>query len=200
MNFIEKQLQEGEELVMFVRHYPLSYLLKAVILFIYFLLPFFFLFPLWDAGVLGKAVFWILLVSAVLLAVRFWVKVYYNSLLITDRRIIEIHQRGLLEQHVAEVMYDRIQNISYARKGLLQMLFGYGSVIVHSSSYLKPIEIRNVHNPREVREMIARLMEEVRLHNPRVGVAAEKEDDDNENGEEDDDAGEEGTVRVVDIE
>lgn len=145
---------------MFVRHYPASYLLKGIVLFLYFLLPFFFLFPLWDAGMIGRIVFGLLLVSALLLVARFWAVVYFNSLIITDRRIIEIRQKGLFDQHVSEVQYEKIQNISYAKKGLLQMMLGFGSVFVHSSSQAKPIEIKHVHNPRGVREMIVRLMDE----------------------------------------
>ncbi len=160
MSFVDRLIQEDEDLVMFVRHYPASYVVKAIVLFIYFLLPFFFLFPLWDAGIVGRIVFWLLLISALLMIVRFWAVVYFNSLIITDRRIIEIHQKGLFEQHVSEMQYDKVQNISYAKKGLFQMLLGYGSVYVHSSSQAKPIEIKHVHNPREVREMIVRLMDE----------------------------------------
>lgn len=160
MSFVDRQLQDDEDLVMFVRHYPASYLLKGVVLFLYFLLPFFFLFPLWDAGMIGRIVFGLLLVSALLLVTRFWAVVYFNSLIITDRRIIEIQQKGLFEQHVSEVQYEKIQNISYAKKGLLQMILGFGSVFVHSSSQAKPIEIKHVHNPRGVREMIVQLMDE----------------------------------------
>jgi len=160
MSFVETLMEADEDLVMFVRHYPASYLFKAIGLFLYFLLPFFFFFPLWDAGELGRVVFWLLVVSALLLIARFWVVVYFNSLVITDRRIIEIHQKGLLEQRVSEIHYDKIQNISYAKKGLFQMLLGYGSVYVHSSSQAKPIEIKHVHNPRAIRELIVRLMEE----------------------------------------
>lgn len=185
MSFIDRQLQDDEDLVMFVRHYPASYLLKGIVLFLYFLLPFFFLFPLLDAGMIGRIVFGLLLISGVFLVARFWAVVYFNSLIITDRRIIEIHQKGLFEQHVSEMQYDKIQNISYAKKGLFQMLLGYGSVYVHSSSQAKPIEIKHVHSPREIREMIVRLMDE--QTGLRMRYAQTAEDDD-------------GTIEVVEEE
>ena len=62
--------------------------------------------------------------------------------------------------HEEEVLLYRVQDLEL-RLGLGQRIFGVGSVLVHSSDKTSPtLELRNIKNPREVKELIFRQVEE----------------------------------------
>lgn len=69
---------------------------------------------------------------------------------------------GFLNQREEEIQLYRIRDISLSRK-LGQRMFGVGSVIIHSSDRTTPIlELKNIKNSREVKEMISEGVEKAR--------------------------------------
>lgn len=69
---------------------------------------------------------------------------------------------GFLNQREEEIQLYRIRDVSLSRK-LGQRMFGVGSVIIHSSDRTTPIlELKNIKNSREVKEMISEGVEKAR--------------------------------------
>ena len=69
-------------------------------------------------------------------------------------------ERGFLNIHEEEVLLYRVQDLEL-QLSLGQRIFGVGSVLVHSSDKTSPtLELRNIKNPREVKELIFRQVEE----------------------------------------
>ena len=67
---------------------------------------------------------------------------------------------GLLNRTYEEVLLYRIRDISLKRS-LWQMIFGVGTIIVHSSDKSSgTLEIENVKSPKQVKELIHQLVEE----------------------------------------
>ena len=69
-------------------------------------------------------------------------------------------ERGLLSLHEEEILLYRVRDLELKRS-LGQRIFGVGTVVVHSSDKTMPIlELRNVRQPREVKELLYRQVEE----------------------------------------
>ncbi len=74
-------------------------------------------------------------------------------------------QRGFFNTVEDEVRLYRITDVTLKR-GLWQKLFGMGTIHLDSSdSTMQNFDIRNVRHPREVKDMISRLVDESRLRN-----------------------------------
>ena len=96
-----------------------------------------------------------------------------------DRLFLET---GLLTTRLEEILLYRVRDISLSIS-LGQRIFGVGSVLVQSSDKSLPVlEIKNIKNPRNVKELLHRQVEEMKIQRRlRVGEIL----DDEENGEDD---------------
>lgn len=77
-----------------------------------------------------------------------------------DRLFLET---GLLSTRCEEILLYRVRDISL-KITLGQRIFGVGTITIHSSDKSLPVlEIRNVKNPRETKELIHQTVEEMKL-------------------------------------
>lgn len=77
-----------------------------------------------------------------------------------DRVFLET---GLLNTKAEELLLYRVSDISFSIS-LSQRIFGVGSVLLHSSDKSTPtLELKNIKTPREVKEMIHRQVEEMKI-------------------------------------
>ncbi len=150
-------LKEGEEIKSIVRHYGLTFWPQILAILLLLTTPFFLLFPLFKKGYWGVAVFLFLIFFGIFYGLRELVIWYYNAFVITNKRIIDIDQRGLFERIVSEAPYEKIQDVSYRLKGIFQTLLHYGSIYIQTAGAAAVIEIRNIKNPEKVQELISDL-------------------------------------------
>ena len=72
-------------------------------------------------------------------------------------------EKGLLNMKFEEILLYRVRDISM-KITLGQRIFGVGSILLQSSDKTAPVlEIKNIKNPREVKEMIHEQVEEVKV-------------------------------------
>lgn len=72
-------------------------------------------------------------------------------------------EKGLLNMKFEEILLYRVRDISM-KITLGQRIFGVGSILLQSSDKTAPVlEIKNIKNPREVKEMIHGQVEEVKV-------------------------------------
>ena len=72
-------------------------------------------------------------------------------------------EKGLLNMKFEEILLYRGRDISM-KITLGQRIFGVGSILLQSSDKTAPVlEIKNIKNPREVKEMIHEQVEEVKV-------------------------------------
>ncbi len=72
-------------------------------------------------------------------------------------------ETGLLNLKSGEVLLYRVQDLELTIT-LGQRIFGVGTVCVHSSDKTSPhLDLKNVKNPREVKELIHKKVEEAKL-------------------------------------
>ena len=101
-----------------------------------------------------------------------------------DRLFLET---GLLNTRQEEVILYRVRDISLSIS-LGQRIFGVGSVLIQSSDKSLPkLELKNIKQPREVKELIHKQVEEMKIaRRLRVGEILDGGDVDSDDGTDDD--------------
>ncbi len=161
-----KNLKEEENVIEIVRKYPLVFAAPTIVSILFIIIPFFLMYPLFRWSNWGVVVFFVLVGIGILLALRVFVIYSYNVFMITNERIIDIDQRGLFDRTVSEITYDKIQDVSFRRKGVLQTVLHYGNVIVQTASSQVNIELNGVKNPEYVQQVIVETQKEVASRHP----------------------------------
>lgn len=81
-----------------------------------------------------------------------WVGWYYTVYIVTDQRIVEIHQKGIFNRRVEEWQLDAISNVNYHINGLQAVLFGYGDIT--AVTYIGNLEMKTIHKPVSIHEQL----------------------------------------------
>lgn len=87
-----------------------------------------------------------------------WIGWFYSIYILTDRRLIDIRQKGFFNRKVSEVGLDKVQSINYHIKGLQAALLKFGDITVQT--YTGDWVMKSVHHPVHIH---SRMMEIARL-------------------------------------
>lgn len=88
---------------------------------------------------------------------------YYLSLqIITDRRMVDVDQSGLFRRKVTEIQIENVEEVTSKAHGLLATIFGFGNVLVQTSSANNEFEFENVAHPEQVKKLILDIYEQHR--------------------------------------
>ena len=147
-------LKEGEEIIDEVRQFFLSHFWALVLSIIFLLVPFFFMFPLFRYGLLGKVIFFVLLLIGLILLIRTIAVWYLNLFVITNQRAIILERRGLFDKSVKEASFDQIGEVSFKQKGISQTLFRYGNIVLVVKGAPEPLTLKNIKSPQRTYQII----------------------------------------------
>lgn len=104
-----------------------------------------------------------LLVSTFLI----WVLYYLNLHIVSEMRIVDIDQRGLLKHVVSELNLETIEDVSSDTTGLFGNLLNYGTVYVQTAGAVERFQFENVADPAKIANIILTLYErERKLEHP----------------------------------
>lgn len=95
---------------------------------------------------------WLLLVWTT--AWNAFTRYYLNVWVLTDRRIVDITQRGYFNRQVSSVLLDRIQDVTTEVAGLLPSLIGIGNITVQSAGAVDEFHMNGIGEPEAMRELI----------------------------------------------
>jgi hypothetical protein len=156
------QMKPEEEILQVVHEDVLARVPVFILLFLWFLVPFFFLFPLFRLGWIGVVIFLALLASALVVGWRSVLRWTRTMLVVTDKRVIDIEQRGLFDRIVTEAPYSHVDEVSYRVKGMIPTMFGYGDINIKLSGSAADIAFRRVHRPSKLQDLVNDLCEQAR--------------------------------------
>jgi len=128
------------------------------------------------AIVFGFALYYLLLVT---ILYGFWLDYYLDVFVVTNKRLVDIEQRGLLSRTIAEQPLYRIQDVTSEVNGMLAHLFRYGNVYVQSAGEKVRFYFEQVSHPelvvRTILSMTDASVSEARakhkIVDPRTGVS-----------------------------
>lgn len=156
------ELKPHEEVLATVRESLIPNGWRFLIFIVWLLIPFFFLFPLFREGVGGMVVFFGLAASGLVLLLRQYIRWHGSTLIMTDKRVVDIEQKGFFDRVVTEAPYSQIDEASYRIKGFWATVFRYGVIRMDLSGSAADIEFQNIYRPSRIHNLINDLREEHR--------------------------------------
>ena len=86
-----------------------------------------------------------------------WLDYYLDIWIITNKRVIDIEQKGLFSRIIAEHELSRIQDVSSEVHGILPTLLFYGNVQIQTAAEEQLFIFENVPRPQELARKIHEL-------------------------------------------
>ena len=95
-----------------------------------------------------------------------FVDYYLDVWIVTNRRIINIEQKGLFHRTISEQRLYRIQDVTSDVKGIIPTMLRFGDIHVQSAGEQHWFNFKQVPNPYEIRKRILELVEKDRMSLP----------------------------------
>lgn len=150
-------LNDDENIARLVRQPVLTLVILLIMPVALIVLAFFFMFPLFNWGNMGMAIFFSLIVIGVFWLIRNIVIWNWRTFIITNQRVVDVDQKGLFQKITSDVPLSKIQDVFYQRKGVWQTLTRIGNVNIILDDNKTKIEIRNISQPRKIQQLIIQL-------------------------------------------
>lgn len=154
--YFEDQLDEEEMLLLFRKHPVVmrKQLIIASVLLLLGTIPSF-VRPeyAYFFGGLGVG---LLLASAVMFYA--WMGWYFSIYALTDKRLIQIKQKGFFHRSLVDISNDQIIMVNYEISGFQETLLGFGTMTVQT--YVGELVIKDVHHPKRVQKEVTTLLRE----------------------------------------
>lgn len=160
--------QPDEKIVLIVREHWFRLAIKVVIIAIISFLPIVFKLLLVDTevfetsatlaaiGTTISSVFYLGLLVALFVV---FVLYYLNIHIVSEHRIVDIDQVGILFHEVSELNIETIEDVAGQIKGLFGNILNYGTVYVQTAGATERFEFDNVPNPEHIAKVILELYE-----------------------------------------
>jgi len=111
------QLREGERIEVIIRRHSSTLWPKLLLSGVLIIVPFFFLFVLLSLGAFGVILLVLSVAAGMYFALKSFIQWDAKLLLLTNRRLIHVDQRGIWSRKVLETPLDQIQTVECERKG-----------------------------------------------------------------------------------
>lgn len=163
-------LEEEEEVILILRQHPFTLLPRFLVILLVTGIGIFFqslinISYLPIALTTGFGVLWFLFLFG--LGFEKMVSWYFNVIVITDERIIDIDFLHLVYKNITVTKIDNIEDVTYSVTGVFQSLFNFGNVLIQTAGAvvgmapqqtMASIEIWSTPNPAKVVNVINDLM------------------------------------------
>ncbi|MDP2683921.1 MAG: PH domain-containing protein [bacterium] len=159
-NKLKKLIKDDEQLITMVRKYLFVFSSQLTFGVIIIIASFFFLYPLFNWGLWGVLIFFIIILLGIFIIFRVVYVYSFNVFIITDQRIIDVDQRGFFDRIVSETTYEKIQDVSFRLKGMMQTILHYGSVVIQTAGNQANIELHGVKDPEKIHQIIVDIQRE----------------------------------------
>ncbi len=163
------KLQANEKVLGLLRAHSTALIVRLIGFAVLIVLPCFFIFPLLRLGVIGVGLFLLPVLVGVIAAwraVRLWDA---TVLVLTDRRLVHVLQRGIWDRHVSEVSFSHIGDVQWEKRGFWQAVWGIGTVRVRTNGGAVPsVVMRDLRGP----ERLAQSIQDLRGHGHKTGAAS----------------------------
>lgn len=165
------QLHDDEEIVTLVRRHWFSIAVKGVadvLIFIFFAFAMVFMDVLVSNAQSGAVVHQVLALGVYLLALvglllwmhffAVWSDHWLDVWVLTNKRIIDIEQKGFFTRQVSSFPIERIQDVTYETSGLIATWLHFGNVRIQTASISDDLIMKQIPFPEEVKEQIVSVL------------------------------------------
>jgi len=86
-----------------------------------------------------------------------WIDYYFDVWIITNKRVVNVEQKGLFNREVSELELERIQDITTDVKGVIPTFLNYGDVYVQTAGKTERFDFADVPDPYGIKDIIMNL-------------------------------------------
>ncbi|MFZ5982409.1 MAG: PH domain-containing protein [Patescibacteria group bacterium] len=90
-----------------------------------------------------------------------WIDYYFDVWIVTNRRIVNIEQKGLFVRHVSELEIENIQDITTEVTGVIPTFLDFGDVFIQTAAEKERFLFHNVPDPYGVKDMVMNLQKRI---------------------------------------
>ena len=98
-----------------------------------------------------------------------WTSHYLDIWIVTDRRIVDIDQKGLFHREISTLRMEKVQDVTFETNGIVATVFGFGDVHVQTAGESEGFVIRGVAEPERIKNLIVKHIDKTVEHG-RLGV------------------------------
>ena len=158
-------LDNGENIVKVVRRHWFVMLSFALSIFIMAVAPvLLYIFSIYIGlhfpEIAGSVQNWIAFLYSIWLLILWtiffieWTDYYLDVLIITDKRVVNVEQKGFFHREVISFRYEQIQDITVETRGVIQTFFKFGLMQIQTAGEKRCIIIKHANNPEEARRIL----------------------------------------------
>lgn len=184
MNYFSSiNLEDGEQLIFDARKHWFLIFVELIVLVFIFILPIVLFFLFRDSltlilGIKGQLAAGHFLFFGSIWFLVGWVAAFsvitdysLDVVRITNRRIIDIDQRGFFSRNIATIRLEAIEDVMIDTRGLLPTLLKFGNLSIQSAGEQNEFIIKGLRHPEQVKEVIVREQGRVQREPKRVIIA-----------------------------
>lgn len=165
--------EEGEQVILLLRCHAFTILLPVSLIALLALVPIGMAFS-FSERLVGETtiLFWFItgLWYLILWAFLFYFATLYalNTVILTDRRLIDNDQEGFFKRRVSELNAYRVQDVTVRTTGMIQTFLNFGDIVVQTAASEREFVFKNIANPEEIKDQI---MQAVTAHQSKLGLS-----------------------------
>lgn len=85
-----------------------------------------------------------------------WMSWYYSVFIVTDKRFIQITQKGFFHRSVVDMGLNQIQMVNYEVSGLQETLLGFGTIMMQT--FVGDLIIHYIHKPAHIQKKLLEIL------------------------------------------
>lgn len=93
-----------------------------------------------------------------------WSDYYLDIWIITNKRLIDIEQKGLFNRHVSEMNVDNIQNVTIQIEGIIPTLLKFGNLLVETAGEGQ-FKIKDAPNLYQAKDLLLKFSNHKQIEN-----------------------------------
>ena len=86
-----------------------------------------------------------------------WIDYYFDVWIVTEKRIINVEQKGLFVRHISELELQKVQDVTTEIEGIIPSVLNYGDVHIQTAGTVTRFVFWHVPNPFKVKGIIMKL-------------------------------------------
>lgn len=152
--------RDSEKIFVFIRKRFISFLPQIIIFIFLFFSPILALLfsslsdLITNTSQLGRDLVVLMMMAYYLSAATFmistWVSFYYDVLVVSDERIVEISQNTLFNRSVNELVFEQIEDVSSSIKGVLNTIFDSGVLDIQTAGSQRNFVINDIGRVNDI--------------------------------------------------
>lgn len=88
-----------------------------------------------------------------------WTDYYLDALIITNKRIIDVEQKGLFSREIASCFLENIQDVTINVSGVIATFLDFGKLSVQTAGERREFIMRGAKSPNKVKRIILENMQ-----------------------------------------